>query len=609
MSACAAWPVLPPDAAARPPRLSSPPPGMHRGSCCVPTPCVLRRTATAAERAAPAVQDGRERARWTVLSTHCTGRADPPPDAVRPAHVRLVRASAQSAWSAASPAYCCRYLQAYRPRLQVPARWRGRTAASRPAPPLGRQREHRGEVRPGLAVLDERPRRRSRTRRAPRHAGPGPRRPAASLSRRASPAAHGHPRPASGAPAAVRAISASRRSSACAAHSSSIARICSTCPSTVRAWRAAVAPIETWSSWFALVGIESADDGCASTLFSDARAAAVYWTIIRPLFRPGSGVRNAGRPPLSRGSTSSAVRRSRDRAQLGQRELREVERERDRLAVEVAAADDEPAARREGIGRDRAALREHERVVGRGVELDVEHAPQVVERVADRAVDLRHAAQRVRVLDLVRRPVVRGLEAGIAQEVPQLARPPRPGRGAAARAGRAPRTRPRCRGAPRRSSPRRRSRCASGGPRRRAAARRAPLISWVPLRSARPSFGPRVSGSSPRLPERDSAGQHLAVQLHLAAPDERQREVGERREVAGRADAALLRHDRDGCPARGARRSGPRPAAGNPSARARGCSPAAAASPGRPRAGTARRRPPRATRAGSPGAALRHRAG
>ena len=46
---------------------------------------------------------------------------------------------------------------------------------------------------------------------------------------------------------------------------------------TVRAWRAAIEPIETWSSWLALVGIESTDAGWARTLFSETRAAAVYW--------------------------------------------------------------------------------------------------------------------------------------------------------------------------------------------------------------------------------------------------------------------------------------------------------------------------------------------
>ena len=109
-----------------------------------------------------------------------------------------------------------------------------------------------------------------------------------------------------------------------------------------------------------------------------------------------------------------------DRAELGEGQLREVERERDRLAVEVAAADDAPAAGRERVRRGDAAAREDERVVGRRVELDVEDAAEVVQRIADRAVDLRHAAQRVRVLDLVRRGVVAGLERAVPQEVAQF---------------------------------------------------------------------------------------------------------------------------------------------------------------------------------------------
>ena len=56
-----------------------------------------------------------------------------------------------------------------------------------------------------------------------------------------------------------------------------MAMIRSTPSSTRRAWRAAMEPIETWSSWFADVGMLSTDAGWASTLFSEARAAAVYW--------------------------------------------------------------------------------------------------------------------------------------------------------------------------------------------------------------------------------------------------------------------------------------------------------------------------------------------
>ena len=150
-----------------------------------------------------------------------------------------------------------------------------------------------------------------------------------------------------------RAACARRGSSAWAATSSSIARIRSTCSRTVRAWRAAIGPIETWSSWLALVGIESADAGWARTLFSEARAAAVYWKIISPESSPMAGARNAGRPPFSRGVDEQRGPPLADRAELGDRELREVERQRDRLAVEVAAADDPAAAGRERVRRRR----------------------------------------------------------------------------------------------------------------------------------------------------------------------------------------------------------------------------------------------------------------
>ena len=83
-----------------------------------------------------------------------------------------------------------------------------------------------------------------------------------------------------------------------------------------------------------------------------------------------------------------------DARELGDRHRERVERERERLAVEVAVRD------------ERVVVDEHERIVGRRVELDRDGVVGVVEQVARRAVHLRRAAQRVRVLHLVA-PAVR----------------------------------------------------------------------------------------------------------------------------------------------------------------------------------------------------------
>ena len=76
-----------------------------------------------------------------------------------------------------------------------------------------------------------------------------------------------------------------------------------------RALRAAMEPIETWSSLSADVGIESTLAGWARPFSSDASAAAVTCAIIRPDWSPPRRVRNAG-SPLSAGLTSRSVRRS-----------------------------------------------------------------------------------------------------------------------------------------------------------------------------------------------------------------------------------------------------------------------------------------------------------
>ncbi len=86
-------------------------------------------------------------------------------------------------------------------------------------------------------------------------------------------------------------------------------RIRATFRATILAFRAAVTPMLTWSSWLADVGMLSTLAGCANTLFSDAKAAAVTCTIINPELRPPSLTKNGGNPE-SCGLTSLSVRRS-----------------------------------------------------------------------------------------------------------------------------------------------------------------------------------------------------------------------------------------------------------------------------------------------------------
>jgi hypothetical protein len=60
------------------------------------------------------------------------------------------------------------------------------------------------------------------------------------------------------------------------------------------AFLAAVAPMLTWSSLSEEVGMESTLAGDARSLFSDARAAAETWIIIRPECSPPLSVRKGG---------------------------------------------------------------------------------------------------------------------------------------------------------------------------------------------------------------------------------------------------------------------------------------------------------------------------
>ena len=76
-----------------------------------------------------------------------------------------------------------------------------------------------------------------------------------------------------------------------------------------------------------------------------------------------------------------------NRGQFGDGNLQEVEHDRNRLAVKIAAGDEV------------AILWEDQRVVGNRVGFDLGDAPHVSDRVAHRPVDDRHAAERVRILN------------------------------------------------------------------------------------------------------------------------------------------------------------------------------------------------------------------
>ena len=85
---------------------------------------------------------------------------------------------------------------------------------------------------------------------------------------------------------------------------------CAQFSTTVRALRAAKAPIELKSSWPALVGIESTEPGWQSALLSETSAAATYCGIMKPELIPPSAVRNGGRPSERLGLTRRSTRRS-----------------------------------------------------------------------------------------------------------------------------------------------------------------------------------------------------------------------------------------------------------------------------------------------------------
>ena len=158
-------------------------------------------------------------------------------------------------------------------------------------------------------------------------------------------------------------------------------------------------------------------------------------------------------------------------------------------------------------------------------------------------MDLRHAAQRVRILDLVVRPVMRLLQRGPTEEVTQL-------RGHRELPGVRP------------------GQLILGGERdvralqrfdahRRGHARgpaKSLRIGQQQRADGAHHLGPVEEGQAllrlepqrlqSRFAEGDEGGHDVAVSLDLSPTDQRQGQVGQRRQVAGCPDAPLLRHDR-----------------------------------------------------------------
>ncbi len=69
-------------------------------------------------------------------------------------------------------------------------------------------------------------------------------------------------------------------------------------------------------------------------------------------------------------------------------------------------------------------------------------------------------------------------------------------------------------------------------------------MNWVPLTSESPSFAASCTGSRPTRASASAPGEPFALDPRLALADERQREMRQRRKVAGGADRATARHDR-----------------------------------------------------------------
>ena len=151
------------------------------------------------------------------------------------------------------------------------------------------------------------------------------------------------------------------------------------------------------------------------------------------------------------------------------------------------------------------SLEEDERIVGGSIDLDRDRALDVVEQVAARAVHLRRAAQRVRVLHLVA-PAVR-LEDRRAVEQAAHVRGRRDLAGVRTRSvNRRVEARAASPAAPRATSRRRRRQSATSRSARVSPSEAIAAMNWVPLMSDRPSFACSLTGVRPAAASASAPG-------------------------------------------------------------------------------------------------------
>ena len=295
----------------------------------------------------------------------------------------------------------------------------------------------------------------------------------------------------------------------------------------------------TWSSRLAEVGMVSTLAGCASVLISEVKR---------------------GRGDLRHhvAGLQAAVRRQ-ERRQVAQRRIDQPVRApladggELRQRRSPAGRRPSPPARRESC-RPTRSRRASANTIGLSVAALASMVRVVAtkrERIARRAVHLRRAAQRVRVLHPAA-VLVRLVDGAAVEQPPHVGRRARAGRRTAGRRGCAPRTDAPIRAARRSTArPRRRRRARAASAPASASAATA-VDGCVPLISASPSLASSVTGASPAARERLGARLGTSASsptVAVAFADQHERQMGERREVAARADRSAARARRGWTPA------------------------------------------------------------